>query len=190
MWPSSGMSWLYLVCYVYIGYVISVFGMLFPPWLVGSALGGLKKKFNLISLKKNLNPPWLWVMWHHNWKTYYDVAYRHHLSQRCYVVAEVTIMCMNLKMLGSLALSCCCGMRSGHPPWESGAKNLQIPCVPPSGSGSYLQINYWVNRPVYWNNHVIGYGPSETLTSELLAQDFKGDIATFRPSFTVCAPAF
>jgi len=33
--------------------------MLFPPRSVGSALGGLKKKFDLISLKKNPNPPWL-----------------------------------------------------------------------------------------------------------------------------------
>ena len=58
-WPSiSGMSWLvlYLVCYVYIGYVISIFGMLFPPRSVGSALGGLKKKFDLISLKKIRTP--------------------------------------------------------------------------------------------------------------------------------------
>jgi hypothetical protein len=31
--------------------------MLFPPRSVGSALGGLKKKFDLISLKKNPNPP-------------------------------------------------------------------------------------------------------------------------------------
>ena len=37
--------------------MISVFGMLFPPRLVGSALGGLKKKIDLISLKKNPNPP-------------------------------------------------------------------------------------------------------------------------------------
>ena len=33
--------------------------MLFPPWLVGSALGGLKKKIDLISLIKNPNPPWI-----------------------------------------------------------------------------------------------------------------------------------
>jgi len=30
--------------------------MLFPPRLVGSALGGLKKKFDLISLKKIRTP--------------------------------------------------------------------------------------------------------------------------------------
>ena len=35
-----------IVCYFYIRYVISIFSMFFPPWLVGSALGGLKKKFN------------------------------------------------------------------------------------------------------------------------------------------------
>ena len=45
MWPFiSGMSYYIIVCYFYIWYVISVFGMFFPPWSVGSALGGLKKK--------------------------------------------------------------------------------------------------------------------------------------------------
>jgi hypothetical protein len=36
--------------------------MLFPPWSVGSALGGLDKKFDLISLKKNPNPPWAYIL--------------------------------------------------------------------------------------------------------------------------------
>jgi len=44
-----GMLSLYRVCYFHIWYVI--------PTMVSSALGGLKKKIDLISLKKNPNPP-------------------------------------------------------------------------------------------------------------------------------------